>query len=66
MNLNAGGIVGGLAGAAIAIAVLFLAFEPDTSRNRGMGKLVVLGVVAGAAAGNFLWDLVRKGFQSKE
>ena len=54
MNLNAGGIIGGLVGGGGAA---FVAFSGDAEMRRP-GKLVGLGVVVGAAAGNFLWGAV--------
>ncbi len=56
MNLNAGGIIGGLLGAALGVAALMAMDDGEGVRRRG--KLVVLGVVCGAVAGNFLWGLV--------
>jgi hypothetical protein len=56
MNLNAGGILGGLLGAAIALAVLFAGDDPEY--QRGMAQVVILAVIAGAFGGNVLWGLV--------
>lgn len=57
INLNAGGIIGALAGGAITAAVVFSMVDPSKS-GRGPYKLVILGLIGGAFAGNFLWGLV--------
>ena len=59
-NLNAGGVVGGLLGAAGAGAFLFTVVQgPDVSR--GLMAIFVAAVVIGALAGNLLWALLFKG-----
>ena len=58
MNLNVGGVIGGLAGAAAGFALAFTLIGPESESQRGIGKLVMFGVVGGAFVGNFLWGLV--------
>jgi hypothetical protein len=55
VNLNAGGILGGLLGAGIAFAVIF---SGDPGYERWMKRLVIGLVVVGAVGGNWLWALV--------
>ena len=59
MNLNAGGVVGGLLGAGAGAACLY--WKGDLQGRTG--KLIAACVAGGALAGNFLWGLV---FPSKE
>lgn len=56
INLNLGGILGGLFGAAASAGIVFGVL--DLPNRRGSAKLVILGVVLGAFAGNFLWSLL--------
>jgi len=58
-NINPGGIIGALVCGGIAGAFLFLNADAASSR-RGPGRLVVLAVIGGAVAGNYLWKLAFK------
>lgn len=55
VNLNAGGVVGGLLGAGIAFAVIF---SGDPGYERWMKRLVIGLVIVGALGGNLLWGLL--------
>jgi hypothetical protein len=54
MNLNAGGVVGGLLGAGAGAAYLY--WKGDTQVRSA--KLVTACVAGGAFAGNFVWGFV--------
>ena len=54
MDLNAGGVVGGLLGA--GAAGVFLYWKGDLQGR--VGKFFAACVVGGAVAGNFVWGLV--------
>ena len=56
MNLNAGGVLGGLLGAAAAGGIG--AAITDGTQAPAIAKLVIFGVTVGAVAGNFLWSAV--------
>lgn len=56
ITLNAGGVVGGLLGAAAAASVVF-AVEPEVYQ-RWVTRLLIGGVTAGAVGGNLLWAWV--------
>lgn len=58
-DLNIGGVIGALACGGIAAAVVFSTLDTTTS-GRGPYKLIILALVGGAFAGNFLWGLVFK------
>ncbi len=57
MNLNPGGIVGGLVCGGIVAAVIFPNVDPKNA-STGVYKLPILGVIAGAFIGNFLWGAI--------
>jgi len=59
VNLNAGGILGGLLAGGIALAILSSSANPEY--QKGMAKFVILAVIAGAFAGNFLVGLIASG-----
>jgi hypothetical protein len=59
VNLNVGGFIGALLGAGIALVAVFGMMGDDSDYRRGMGKLVLLGVIGGALAGNYLWGRIR-------
>lgn len=59
INLNPGGLIGALAGGGIAAAVIFGNLV-DAESLRRPAKLVVIALIGGAFAGNFLWGLVFK------
>jgi hypothetical protein len=54
ITLNAGGFIGALLAGGVAAAVIFTQFDLSES-GRGAGKLILLAIAGGAAAGNFLW-----------
>lgn len=62
INLNPGGLIGAVLCGGVAVAVIFgmtEASEINEGRGgRGVGKLVIIAVVAGAFAGNFLWSAI--------
>jgi hypothetical protein len=62
IHLNAGGVIGGLAGLAVGIVVMIL-LQAGNDPSEGGAKLTIFGVIGGAFAGNFLWELV---FRKKE
>lgn len=59
IDLNIGGVIGALACGGIAGAIVFSTVDA-TNSGRGPYKLMILAVVGGAFAGNFLWGLVFK------
>ena len=56
MDLNPGGLVGGLVGAGAGIALMYVASQADGSQPRGKG--LILFVTVGAFVGNFVWGKV--------
>jgi hypothetical protein len=54
MNLNVGGVLGGLICGGLAGAFLFFAGDANT-RLRNPARAVVLAVIVGGAGGNALW-----------
>ncbi|TWU49027.1 hypothetical protein Poly51_49310 [Rubripirellula tenax] len=56
MDLNPGGLVGGLVGAGAGIAIMFVASSADGNQPRGKG--LILFVTVGAFVGNFVWGKV--------
>lgn len=59
IDLNVGGLIGALACAGIAGAILFSTMDqPDG--GRGPYKLLLFALIGGAFAGNYLWGLVFK------
>lgn len=59
IDLNVGGVIGALACGGIAAVVVFSTFDAMNSGG-GPYKLVILALIGGAFAGNFLWGLVFK------
>ncbi len=59
INLNAGGVIGSLACGGIAAVVVFSNVDPADT-GRGPYRLIILALIGGAFAGNFLWGLVFK------
>jgi hypothetical protein len=55
ITLNAGGVIGALLCGALVAA--YLVMTKDFDKN---AKLIVIGVIAGAFAGNFGWGLIFK------
>lgn len=61
IDLNAGGLIGALACGGIATAVIALVDPANPAKGgRGPATVIVLALVGGAFAGNFLWELVFK------
>lgn len=58
INLNAGGIVGGLLSCLAAFVGVFMIADPMD--DHGMYRLVIVALIGGAFAGNFLWGLAFK------
>jgi len=58
-DLNAGGLIGGIAFGGIATAVIFLTFSTQ-SHGRSPYRLIIIALLGGAVAGNFLWGKVFK------
>jgi hypothetical protein len=56
IHLNAGGVIGALLCGGIVAAILFAKFKPDEAPV----KFIIVAVVAGAFAGNLLWDSIFK------
>jgi hypothetical protein len=56
-NLNLGGLIGALVGGALLAGVIFLAVQPQEF-GRLLARLIILGVIGGAAVGNFGWAAV--------
>ena len=61
IELNLGGLIGALLGGGIAAAVIFSQVDASTA---GRGDFKAL--IAGAFAGNFLWDKIFKKDQTDE
>lgn len=59
IELNAGGVIGALVGGGVVAAVVFSLVE-TTEGGRGPYKLIIVGLIGGAFAGNFLWGQVFK------
>jgi hypothetical protein len=59
IDLNIGGLIGALACGGIAAGIVFANLD-TTDSDRGPYKLIILALVAGAFAGNFLWGIVFK------
>jgi hypothetical protein len=59
MDLNAGGLIGALVCGGVAGAVVFSTVDLSET-NRGPYRLILLALIAGAFAGNFLWGLAFK------
>lgn len=57
INLNIGGLIGALGCGGIAAVIVFTTMDAQT---RTGPKLIIVAVIAGAFAGNFLWGLVFK------
>lgn len=57
IELNIGGLIGALVLGGIAGAIGFTAFD---TASRRPAQVLILGVVVGAVAGNFVWGLVFK------
>lgn len=55
MDLNFGGIIGGLAGGAAGFGLVLANLEGDTGR---IGKFTIGLVTGGAVAGNFVWSKI--------
>lgn len=60
IDLNAGAVIGALACGGIAAAVIFSNVDQAADTGRGPYKFIVLALIGGAYAGNFLWGLVFK------
>ncbi|MCS7014628.1 MAG: hypothetical protein RMI91_14595 [Gemmatales bacterium] len=56
--LNPGGILGALALGGLAAVFVFMNIEKRDGNPRT--KIIVLAIIGGAFAGNFLWDLLFK------
>src|SRR4051812_17563915 len=56
MNLNPGGFLGAAVGAGAGVAIMMAAGGYE--ENPGRVRLIVVGLVAGAIAGNTLWAAV--------
>ncbi len=56
VNLNAGGFLGALAGAGIAFGIVFAVNDGDFPPLGA--RALILGLVAGALAGNALWAVI--------
>lgn len=59
IDLNAGGLIGALACGGITAAVVFATVNPANA-GRASAKFIIVALVGGAFAGNFLWGLVFK------
>jgi hypothetical protein len=59
IDLNPGGLIGALACAGVYAAIVFSSVDIATSGPRPI-KLIILPLIGGAFAGNFLWGLVFK------
>ena len=59
IDLNLGGIVGALVCGGVAAAIIFSSIDA-TSSSRAPYKLVIVALIGGAFAGNFVWGLVFK------
>ena len=59
IDLNVGGIIGAIAAGIIVAVVVFSTAGVDDP-DRGQSRLIILGLIGGAFAGNFLWSLVFK------
>lgn len=57
MDLNPGGIIGGLLGGGIVGAIVLPGIDPNNT-SRGVYRLPIFGVIGGAILGNYLWGLV--------
>ena len=65
IELNLGGLIGALLGGGIAAAVIFSQVDASTA-GRGDFKAPIIALIAGAFAGNFLWDKIFKKDQTDE
>ncbi|WP_425617598.1 hypothetical protein NA78x_001279 [Anatilimnocola sp. NA78] len=63
MNLNFGGIVGGLVGLGVMVGLFAL---NEWKFQRGIVKLGMFAIFGGAAAGNFLWSTFFTAAKSEE
>ena len=59
IDLNAGGVIGGVVVAGIAAAILFAVMDTSQS-GRGPYRLIMLALIGGAILGNFLWGIFFK------
>ena len=56
INLNAVGLIGALVCGGIAAGIVFLTF--DIAQSGRPVRWVILALIGGALAGNFLWERV--------
>jgi len=56
IDLNAGGIIGAILAAIIGGALIFTNVDP--SDPGPSAKLFIVGIIAGAVGGTFIWGLV--------
>jgi hypothetical protein len=56
IDLNPGGLIGGLLCGGIAAAIIFS--NDDANKAGRSAKLAILALIVGATVGNFLWGKV--------
>lgn len=59
VDLNPGGFIGALICGGIVAAIVFPNIDVNTA-GRGVYRMPILGLVAGAFVGNFLWATIFK------